>query len=101
MDSSQGPQLGRSEATREAIAARVPLRVSDNGLNGLRALEYCRRMRGGTQAHLMRCSDEKYYVVKFPNNPQGIRILANELLGGRLAARLVLPLAVAPVVTVD
>src|SRR6201981_364695 len=32
-----------------------------------------------------------YYVVKFQNNPQGARILANELLATRLAARLGLP----------
>ena len=31
----------------------------------LRAIEQIRRMRGGAQAHLMRCSDESYYVVKF------------------------------------
>jgi len=65
------------------------------------ALEHCRRMRGGAQSHLMRCSDDNYYVVKFPNNPQGVRILANELLGGRLAARLGLPVARTAVVRVD
>jgi hypothetical protein len=37
---------------------------------------------------LMRCLDGSYYVVKFQNNPQGLRILANELLGKRLPARL-------------
>jgi hypothetical protein len=52
------------------------------------ALEHIRRMRGGAQAHLMRCSDSFYYVVKFQNNPQHPRILANELLGTQLAARL-------------
>ena len=52
------------------------------------ALEQIRRMRGGAQAHLMRCSDGEYYVVKFQENPQGTRILANELLASRLAARL-------------
>ena len=57
----------------------------------LRAIEQIRRMRGGAQAHLMRCSDGNYYVVKFQNNPQHRRILANELLGTRLAARLGLP----------
>jgi len=57
----------------------------------LLALEHIRRMRGGAQAHLMRCSDDGYYVIKFQNNPQHIRILANELLGTRLAARLGLP----------
>jgi hypothetical protein len=36
----------------------------------------------------MRCSDGHYYVVKFQNNPQGLRILANEMLGMSLASRL-------------
>ena len=57
----------------------------------LRALEQLRRMRGGAQSHLMRCSDGNYYVVKFQNNPQHRRILVNELLGTKLAARLGLP----------
>ena len=55
------------------------------------ALEHVRRMRGGAQSHLMRCSDGECYVVKFQNNPQGTRILANEMLGGALATRLGLP----------
>jgi len=55
------------------------------------AVEQIRRMRGGAQSHLMRCSDGHYYVVKFQNNPQHSRILVNELLGTRLAARLGLP----------
>ncbi|MBI2956923.1 MAG: phosphatidylinositol kinase, partial [Acidobacteria bacterium] len=46
-----------------------------------RALEHVRRMRGGAQAHLLRCADAAYYVTKFQNNPQHVRILANELLG--------------------
>jgi hypothetical protein len=45
-------------------------------------------MRGGSQSHLMRCSDENYYVVKFQNNPQHRRILVNELVGTKLAASL-------------
>src|SRR6266404_2680160 len=57
----------------------------------IKALEEIRRMRGGAQSHLMRCSDENYYVVKFQNNPQHRRILVNELLGTRLAALLGLP----------
>src|SRR5271166_3028662 len=59
----------------------------------LRAVEQIRRMRGGAQSHLMRCSDGNYYVVKFQNNPQHRRILVNELLGTRLASRLGLPTA--------
>ena len=64
------------------------------------AVEQVRRMRGGAQAQLMRCGDEAHYVVKFQNNPQGLRILANELLGTRLAARLGLPVAAGEVVEV-
>ena len=57
-------------------------------------------MRGGAQSQLMRCADEGYYVVKFQNNPQGTRVLANELLGTRLAARIGLPTPAAEVVEV-
>jgi hypothetical protein len=67
----------------------------------LRALEQIRRMRGGAQSHLMRCSDGNYYVVKFQNNPQHSRVLVNELLGTRLAARMGLPTTPAAVVEVS
>ena len=52
------------------------------------AVEHVRRMRGGAQSQLMRCDDEAYYIVKFQNNPQHLRILANEMLATRLGARL-------------
>src|SRR5690348_11952565 len=55
------------------------------------AVEHIRRMRGGSQSHLLRCSDGHYYVVKFPNNPQGARTLACDLLGTLLAIHLDLP----------
>jgi hypothetical protein len=64
------------------------------------AVEQVRRMRGGAQSHLMRCSNQAYYMVKFQNNPQGLRILANELLGTGLAARLGLSVAEPEVVEV-
>ncbi len=67
----------------------------------LRAMEHIRRMRGGAQAHLMRCSDGNYYVVKFQNNPQHLRVLVNELLGTRLASRLGLPTTPVAVVEVS
>jgi hypothetical protein len=66
----------------------------------VKALEQIRRMRGGAQSHLMRCSDGNYYVVKFQNNPQHRRILVNELLGTRLASRLGLPTTPVEVVEV-
>jgi hypothetical protein len=55
------------------------------------AVEHIRRMRGGSQAHLMRCSDGHFYVVKFRNNPQSPRVLTNEYIAGRLAKLLHLP----------
>ncbi|HWZ54819.1 MAG TPA: HipA family kinase [Verrucomicrobiae bacterium] len=63
------------------------------------ALEHVRRMRGGAQAHLMRCDDGAYYIVKFQNNPQDLRVLANEMLVTRLGARL--GLAVPQVEVID
>lgn len=41
-----------------------------------------RKMRGGAQAHLIEADDDRFYVVKFRNNPQHRRILINEWLGG-------------------
>jgi HipA-like kinase len=66
-----------------------------------RAVEHLRRMRGGAQSHLMRCEDGNYYVVKFQNNPQGRRILANEMLAGRLALALGLPVMEPEVIEVS
>ena len=66
-----------------------------------RALEHVRPMRGGAQAHLLRCDDSAYYVTKFQNNPQHVRILANEMLAARLAVALGLPVARAEVVKVE
>jgi hypothetical protein len=43
-------------------------------------------MRGGAQSQLMLGSDGKLWVVKFQNNPQHRRVLANELIATRLAA---------------
>ena len=80
---SFGPQLARAEV-REVVA-----------------VEHIRRMRGGAQPHLMRCSDGVYYVVKFLDNPQHPRVLANEWLGARLAAKLGLPVAETAVVEVS
>ncbi len=42
-------------------------------------------MRGGAQSQLMLGSDGKLWVVKFKNNPQHLRVLANELIATKLA----------------
>lgn len=65
------------------------------------ALQHIRRMRGGAQSHLMRCSDGYFYVVKFQNNPQGVRVLANEMFAGRLAEFVGLPVPPTEIVEVD
>jgi hypothetical protein len=57
-------------------------------------------MRGGSQSHFMRCSDENYYVVKFQNNPQHCRILVNELLGTKLAELMELPTTAVAIIEV-
>jgi hypothetical protein len=56
---------------------------------------------GGTQCHLMRCSDNAFYVIKFQNNPQGKRTLANDFFGTLLAERLGLPVARSAVIEVS
>jgi hypothetical protein len=43
-------------------------------------------MRGGAQSQLMLGADGGLWVVKFQNNPQHRRVLANEFLATRLAA---------------
>jgi len=65
------------------------------------AVQHVRRMRGGAQAHLMRAEDGHFYVVKFQNNPQHLRVLANELLATRLAERIGLPVPVTEIVKVE
>lgn len=49
------------------------------------AVQQIRRMRGGAQGQLMLGADGYAYVVKFQNNPQHVRVLANEFLASRLA----------------
>ena len=56
-----------------------------------RALFQVQRMRGGAQSHLIFCENGSFYVVKFQNNPQHVRVLANEMLATSLANFLGLP----------
>lgn len=64
------------------------------------AIQHVRRMRGGAQGHLMRCDDGHYYVVNSLNNPQHLRVLANEFLATRLAEKAGLPVPITEVVEV-
>jgi len=49
------------------------------------AVQGIRRMRGGAQSQLMLGADGKLWVVKFKNNPQHVRVLANELIVSKIA----------------
>jgi len=49
------------------------------------AVQAIRRMRGGAQSQLMLGADGNLWVVKFKNNPQHLRVLANELIATRIA----------------
>nr|WP_047490964.1 HipA family kinase [Terriglobus sp. TAA 43] len=51
----------------------------------VQAVQAIRRMRGGAQSQLMLGADGNLWVVKFRNNPQGERVLANELIATRMA----------------
>ena len=59
----------------------------------VRAREIIRPMRGASQPWLVHCEDGASYVVKFQNNPQHARVLANEMLAARLAQLVGLPVA--------
>ena len=67
----------------------------------IQAVQHVRRMRGGAQSHLMRANDGFYYVVKFQNNPQDTRVLANEMLATRLAQELGIPVPEPAVIEVS
>jgi len=66
----------------------------------VRAVEFIRRMRGASQPCLMRGDDGHIYVVKFQNNPQHVRVLANEMLACRLGRLMGLPVPEAAIVDV-
>jgi len=71
------------------------------GTLAVAAVQHVRRMRGGAQSHLMRCSDGHFYVVKFQGNPQHTRVLANEMMATRLAQAAGLPVPATEVIEVD
>ena len=64
------------------------------------AVQAIRRMRGGAQSQLMLGSDGRLWVVKFQNNPQHLRVLANEWIATRLAEALGLTVPATEVVEV-
>ena len=65
------------------------------------AVQAIRRMRGGAQSQLMLGADGNLWVVKFRNNPQHARVLANELIATRLAEAIGLAVPKSDVVEVS
>jgi hypothetical protein len=59
----------------------------------VKAITHIRPMYGRSESHMCTCSDGYNYIVKFQNNPEGNRTLANELLGTLLARYMGLPVA--------
>ena len=65
------------------------------------AVQHLRPLRGGAQSHLLKASDGACYVTKFQNNPQHIRLLANEMLATSLGLALGLPMPRVEVIEVS
>jgi hypothetical protein len=65
------------------------------------AAQHLRPLRGGAQSHLLRASDGACYVTKFQNNPQHIRVLANEMFATELGLKLDLPMPTVRVIEVS
>src|SRR5215831_11584033 len=59
-----------------------------------------RKMRGGSQAHLLEAADGHHYVVKFQNNPQHRRILINEWVSAAFLSYLGLCCPAVPMVRI-
>ncbi len=91
MQSTQQPGLSGRDPARRSETSQA-LREKRSTPTSVRAVEFIRRMRGASQPHLLRCEDGENYVVKFQNNPQHVRVLANEMLAGRLALLIGLPI---------
>lgn len=89
-----------ASSQRAGLWREVPARVSgvDQAASAqpafvptLRSVEFIRKMRGASQPYLLGCENRRSYVVKFRNNPQHVRVLANEMVASRLALLVGLP----------
>jgi hypothetical protein len=89
MLAGEGGRSRRVPEIAEEPGSAIP--IEPVAVSTVRAVEFVRRMRGASQPSLLRCEDGASYVVKFRNNPQHVRVLANEMLAGRLALLVGLP----------
>ncbi len=90
MPSRQRPRVHRG--ADNPSRKRTPSREGElKPVPTVRSVEFIRRMRGASQPQLLRGQDGDYYIVKFQNNPQHVRVLSNEMLAARLALLIGLP----------
>ena len=68
----------------------------------LEAVEWRERAPGGgSESQVFRLTDNRFAIVKFPENKQGERVLVNELLACSLAEHLGLPVNIARLISID
>ena len=70
-------------------------------MEAIKATRYVRRVRGGSQSHILECDDGREYCTKFLGNPQDDRVLASEYLCTRLARAIAISVPVLAIVEVD
>lgn len=74
-----------------SLLVTTELDSAPTAIRKIEARTFVRKLRGGTQAHLLTANDGCHYVVKFKSNPQGRRTLINELIASALLQYLQLP----------
>jgi hypothetical protein len=68
LKAATSPSLHSSrQRSRQEASIRHPLSEPNPMSTELYAIQHIRRMRGGSQSHLMRASDGHFFVVKFQN----------------------------------
>jgi hypothetical protein len=74
----------RVESTFNLKSEQWELRGRMEQVKQVKALQYIRKLRGGSQPILVRANDGHVYVVKFRNNLQGPNLPFNEAMGTEL-----------------
>jgi len=70
-----GPAIKEHNSPLRALDAPI---AGGGSMRSAAARGFVKKMRGGTQAHLLAASDGHAYVTKFTDNPQHRRVLVNE-----------------------
>src|ERR1700674_1188328 len=92
-----------AEYTAKQNKIEKGLPVPDQGaISVLEAVEWREPAPGGgSRSQIFRLADGRFAVVKFPENPQGERVFANEFLCCQLAEHLRLPINHARLIAID